>query len=98
MAVKPREPRPPSAKEVLEGPSSVSEHVEELGESAQSGEKAKKKGVSTEQKQIRSAGTSMEGGDVQQWARTFSTSVSVYTNRELPPEIRSIYPETKGAA
>lgn len=106
MAVKPREPkpefergrRPPSAKEVLGGPSTLSEHVEELGESAQSGEKAKKKGVSTEQKQIRSAGTSMEGGDVQQWGRTFPTSVSVYTNQELPPEIRSLYPKTSGAA
>lgn len=106
MAIKPRKPgtefergrRAPSAKEVLGGPRTISEHVEELGEGAQSGEKAKKKGVSTEQKQIRGAGTAMERGSVQAWGRTFPTSVSVYTNEELPPEIRSIYPKTTGAA
>lgn len=105
MAVKPRKPGPefersprkPSAKDVLEGPRTLSEHVDELGETAQSGEKAKK-GQATQAKQIRSAGKSMEGGDVQQWARTFPTSVSVYTNQELPPEIKSIYPKTQGAA
>ncbi len=106
MAVKPRTPRPdhefnrrpPTLKEV-QGDRTMSDTADDLDRVSQSSDKAKKGSKQLDEKQLKSqAGTQIEPSTVQAWAKEQPPGASVYTNAEFPPEIKSLYPKTRGAA
>jgi hypothetical protein len=106
MAVKPKTPRPdyefnrrlPTVKDLTRDPS-MTDIADDLEGVSQSKETVKKGSKQLgEKQQIIKAGQEIESPTVRAWALEQPQGASVYTNAELPPEIKSIYPKTKGAA
>lgn len=91
-----RHPQPPSANDVLKGPQTISDQVDDLDRVSNSSDKSKKGSKNPDEKQqISGAGKDQEADGVQAWTRDHPTSTSVYPNEEFPPEIRDIYPKVK---
>jgi Domain of unknown function (DUF4157) len=106
MAVKPKTPRPdyefkrrpPTVRDLTKDPS-MSELADELEGVSQSRETAKKGSKQMgEKQQIIKAGQEIESPTVQAWKEMQPKGVEVLKNADFPPEIKSIYPETSGAA